>query len=241
MSRSAESWYQTVALRLSLGGGPKPARAGSPWVLTLTQPASNAVGSRVRLGRARIGDSSWDRDCGSAPCARCPLYRIAKQFPDCGEARAGALLLALGVGDRVGAVALQLGGRQFVQEAARRQAQLLAPALRLAGVRQPQRALRTGDADVEQAPFLVQATLLDAGLVRQVAVLDADDEHVVELQALGRVQAHQPDLVAGVALVGVREQRQCGGEVARTGIAPAVEPVCELVEVAPARLELGLV
>src|SRR3546814_9982025 len=66
--------------------------------------------------------------------------------------------------------------------------------------------------------------LLDAGLVRQGAVLDADDEHVAELQALGRMQAHQPHLVAGVALVGMRQQRQRGGEVARAGVAAAVEP-----------------
>src|SRR5690349_858110 len=232
MSRSSARWYQTVALRVSSGGGgPKPAAAGSPCVVTLTQPASNAVASRARLGRTRIAVPlvrTWNGGCALG--ARRPLYRgpgdraqdarlgrVPEQLPDRRKASAGALLLAFGVGDRVGAVALQLGGRQFVQEPARRQPQLLAPALDFLRVRQPQRALGAGDADVEQAPLLVQPALLDAGLVRQVAVVHADDEHVAELQALGRVQAHQPHLVAGIALVRVRQQRQRRGEVAGSG------------------------
>ena len=77
--------------------------------------------------------------------------------------------------------------------------------------------------------------------MRQDAVLDADDEHVAELQALGRVQAHQPHLVAGVALVGVRQQRERGGEFAGAGRARAVEPVGEFVEVAAPALEGRLV
>src|SRR3546814_4677367 len=56
--------------------------------------------------------------------------------------------------------------------------QLLAPALRLPRMRQPQRFLGTGDADVEQAPLFVQAAFLDAGLVRQVAVLRSEERRV---------------------------------------------------------------
>ena len=81
---------------------------------------------------------------------------------------------------------------------------MLAPALGLGACDSTQPFLGAGDADVEQPAFLVQAAFLDAGLVRQVAVLAADDEDEAELQALGRVQAHQPHLVAGLAAVGVR-------------------------------------
>src|SRR3546814_11944918 len=110
----------------------------------------------------------------------------------------------------------------LVEEAAGCKPQLRSPALRLARVRQPQLFLGAGDADVEQAPLLVQAALVEAGLVRQGAVLDADDEHVAELQPLGRVQAHQPPLVAGPVLVGVGEQGELGRAACR-------ERVCQYV------------
>ena len=89
--------------------------------------------------------------------------------------------------------------------------------------------------------FLVDAAFLDARLVRQVAVLHADDEDVAELEALRRVHRHQPHLVAGIALVGMRQQRERGGQFAGAGGSRAVEPVGQFVQVAAACLELRLV
>src|SRR3546814_18334668 len=94
----------------------------------------------------------------------------------------------------------------LVEEAAGCKPQLRSPALRLARVRQPQLFLGAGDADVEQAPLLVQAALVEAGLVRPGAVLAPDDEHVAALQPLARVQAHQPTLIARLVLVTVGGQ-----------------------------------
>src|SRR5690606_7351450 len=224
------------------------------WVCTLTQPPSSAADSRTKTGVTRIG-IPWERgcpDCRADPWSADPgssrpwvgstlRWSAAQQLADRREARVRPFRLAFGIGDRIRAIALHFGRGQLVEEAARCQPQLFAPALRLARVREPQRLLGPGDADIEQAPLLVEAALLEAGLVRQVAVLQADDEHEAELQALGRVQAHQPHLVAGIALVRVREQGEGRGEFARAGVAPAVEPVREFVQVAPARLELRLV
>ena len=108
-------------------------------------------------------------------------------------------------------------------------------------MRQPQLLLGAGDADVEQAAFLVEAAFLQRHLVRQRAVLAADDEDVAELQPLGAVHRHQPHLVAGVALVGVREQCELRGEFAGARALAAVEPAGEFLEVFLAALEAGLV
>ena len=78
--------------------------------------------------------------------------------------------------------------------------------------------------------------------MRQGAVLAADDEHAAELQALGRVQAHQPHLVAAVVLVVARQQGQLRGQVAGAGAARAAfEPFGQLVQVGLAALERGFV
>ena len=71
---------------------------------------------------------------------------------------------------------------------------VFAPALDLGAVRQVQAFLGAGDADVHQAALFLEPAFVDAGLVRQVAVLAADDEDAAELQALGRMQAHQAHL-----------------------------------------------
>src|SRR3546814_16340929 len=85
-----------------------------------------------------------------------PYTTLCRSRLDRGEADVGALLLACGIGDRVGAVALQLRNRQLVEEAAGRKPQLRTPALRLARVRQPQLFLGASDADVEQPALFVQ-------------------------------------------------------------------------------------
>ncbi len=107
---------------------------------------------------------------------------------------------------------------------------------------QPQRLLGAGDAHVHQAAFLGQVAFFHADLVRQGAVLAADDEDIAELQALGRVQAHQPHLVAAVVLVVARQQRQLRGQIADIAAArPAVEPVGQFVQVGAPPFEAGLI
>src|SRR5690606_21543356 len=250
---SAEACTQSTALRLSSAASPVApaavavsigaagaAACGASAGVDL-QPARQSVAAsretaRIEwrmAGRPAAGKPpSLANSVDRQSWADCPVpARSAFQHrPDRGEADVGAFLPARCVGDRVGAVALQLRGGQFVEEAAGREPQLRAPALRFARVRQPQLLLGAGDADVEQAPLLVQAPFVEAGLVRQRAVLHADDEHVAELQPLGRVQAHQPHLVAGVVLVGVAEQSERGGKLARPGAAAGpVEPVGQFV------------
>jgi hypothetical protein len=55
------------------------------------------------------------------------------------------------------------------------------------------------------------------------------------------VQAHQPHLVAGLAAVGVAEQRQLRRQLARAAAARGFEPVGEFVEVFLAAQEAGVV
>jgi hypothetical protein len=117
----------------------------------------------------------------------------------------------------------------------------VAPALGFGAVRQHQALARAGDADVEQPPLFFQAAFFHRLFVRQVAVLAADDEDDAELQALGRVQAHQPHLVAGLAAIGVAEQRQLRRQFARAAAARGFEPAGQLVEVFLAAQEGGVV
>ena len=71
---------------------------------------------------------------------------------------------------------VQIVGRQLGEEAARLVGDDLAEALAPFGVRQRQLLLRARDADVEQAALFLDAPLLDAALVRQCRVVDADEE-----------------------------------------------------------------
>src|SRR5690606_20299976 len=162
-----------------------PARASGPW-------AWIAVPSHAPIGQGcKVYPTSAAAHGGS----------VVEQRLDRGEPGAGALLLALGVRRRVGPVALEFRGGKFIKEAAGLQPQPAAPLLRLARIRQPQPLLGPGNAHVEQAALLVQAALVNAGLVRQRALGHADHEHAAELQALGRVHAHQPHLVAALVAV----------------------------------------
>ena len=84
----------------------------------------------------------------------------------------------------------------------------------LARVREDQALLGAREADVEQAPLLLDAALAFAlrfhhgARVRQELLLDAGDEHDLVLEALGRVQRHHRDLVAAVLeVVGVADER----------------------------------
>ncbi|MNV74308.1 hypothetical protein D3C71_1675160 [compost metagenome] len=76
--------------------------------------------------------------------------------------------------------------------------------------------------------------------MRQHAVFATHDEHVRELQALGRMQRHHPHLVAAVVLVVARYQRQLRGHVGGAGATrAALEPRRQLFDVVGAALVTG--
>ena len=75
---------------------------------------------------------------------------------------------------------------------------------RLAAKLMRARALRPRQADIGQPPFLLQplgAFLVHRALRGEQPFLPAGQEHGVEFQPLGRVQRHQVDAVAGVAVL----------------------------------------
>ena len=126
-----------------------------------------------------------------------------------GQETAPALLAFLGI-DRAAAVfPLQIIGRQFIQEATGLAGLPFARAFAARAITQVQRLLRTGDADVGEAAFLVEVVRFHAGAVRQDAFLHADQEHVRKLQTLGRMQRHEMHAVAaGLVLVAVEDVHQ---------------------------------
>jgi hypothetical protein len=67
-----------------------------------------------------------------------------------------------------------------------------------------QRALGAGDADVHQATLFLELDRVLRFAVRQHALLDADQEDVLELQPLGRVQRRQLDGVGKSASLSSR-------------------------------------
>ena len=68
--------------------------------------------------------------------------------------------------------------------------------------------LGSGDTDEEEPPLLFHLVAAFAGpLVGEQAVLEADDEHVLELQALGGMERHQGhSLIRRIIGVGIAEQ-----------------------------------
>ena len=105
---------------------------------------------------------------------------------------------------------------------------------------------RPGDADVGEAAFLLHVVgLAQRPAAREHALLGADEEHDRELQALGRVQRQQDDLVLDLPvgeLVGVGDERHLLEELVDAG--ELVRRPDQLVEVLqpPVRLDgvLGL-
>src|SRR5690606_24330855 len=123
-----------------------------------------AVSRRPGSGCRSISGSGCGRaiECTGADRVPASSASVVEQRLDRGEAGAGALLLALRVRHRVGAIALQLVRRKLIEEPARLQSQPAPPARCLARIRQPQPLLGPGDAHVEQAPLFVQTALVDA-------------------------------------------------------------------------------
>ena len=80
------------------------------------------------------------------------------------------------------------------------------------GVREVEALPRARDRDIHQAPLFLQAAVVaHRVLVREQALLQARDEHAVELEALGRMHGHQLHRVlAGLGLVVAGLQRRMG-------------------------------
>ena len=82
------------------------------------------------------------------------------------------------------------------------------------GVGQVQLLARTRDADIREPALFLEAAIVDRTLVREQAILHADEKHHRKLQSLRRMQGHQLHAVfaeAGLTLAGfergVREER----------------------------------
>ena len=72
--------------------------------------------------------------------------------------------------------------------------------------------------DVGEAPLLLHLVRFgERTIVREDALLDADDEHDGELEPLGRVEGHQHDLIVVVEIVGVGDQRHLLEELVEHG------------------------
>jgi len=96
---------------------------------------------------------------------------------------------------------LQVVGRQLVQETAWFAFADLAVALPVRAVAECEGALGARDADIGQAALFLDVVGFDAVLMRQQVFFHADQEHMWKLQALGGMQGHQADLVAGFFLL----------------------------------------
>ena len=193
----------TVTLRSS----PSPSRRStvptpkSGW-RTLTPGRSSAAAGRRRRGRRWLGARTSGSGrvaaggCGRQPGATC--------------ASAAALLHRL--------------ERDLVQEAARLADATLAEDLAAARPGQVQPVLGPRHADVAEPALLLEALLVrEAARVRQQPLLEPDQEHRLELEALGGVQRHQQhrDLVAQA--IGLRDERRAVQE-ARRGSRPPRGP-----------------
>ena len=79
------------------------------------------------------------------------------------------------------------------------------------GVTDIQSHFRPCHANEEKPAFFFQFIFIlrrVASLVGQQPFFDADNEHILELESLGRVQRHQSDTVAGgVVRIGIAEER----------------------------------
>src|SRR6185437_5397261 len=162
----------------------------SPQSSPIARPPRRAVPARRLRGRRHRG-AIRRRTCraGEAqrippwnPKAGCrPPYGSPKHRRNLRQLRGRHVAPYLRVGFGVGAIAAQFGGGQFFEEPRRLlpERRPVTPSLR--AVTQVQQLLRTGNADIQQPPFLVQAPLIDRAFVRQRAILAADDVHRTEL------------------------------------------------------------
>ncbi len=83
---------------------------------------------------------------------------------------------------------------------------------------QEQLLLGAGDADVREAPLLLELDRFgERPAVREDAFFHADEEHGGELETLGRVERHQHDAVVVVEVVGVGDQCHLLEELVEAG------------------------
>src|SRR5262249_47731507 len=107
---------------------------------------------------------------------------------------------------------------QLVEEPRREVERAAAPQRSRRRVREHEPLAGPGQADVAEAPFLLDALLLDRAHMRKDPLLHADRETGLELEALRVVQGHERDKALGAAhgvLVGVErdlleESREAG-------------------------------
>jgi hypothetical protein len=125
----------------------------------------------------------------------------------------------------------------FVDEARRVAGAHFAAGLAALAVADAEAALGAGDADVHQAAFFLDLVFVDRALVGQQAFFDADEEDVLELQALGGVQGGQLNLVEfGVVLVEHGDQADGLDHVHQrlaVLLALSAQPAGEIAHVAP--------
>ena len=113
---------------------------------------------------------------------------------------------------------------QLVEEARRQVVRAVAEQHPRRGVREAEPLLRTRQADVAEAPLLLDPLLLDGARVREEPLLHPDHEHGAELEALRVVQRHQRHerAVAARARPGRSTARSPAGTTRAT--APARSP-----------------
>src|SRR3990172_9477421 len=105
-----------------------------------------------------------------------------------------------GVGLGVAVLPQKVVRRNLLEKAARLADDDFAAAAAVCREREGQGLLRAGDADVGQPALLLDVTLGEARVMRQQALLHAENEDMPELEALCRLQRHERDVVTGVVL-----------------------------------------
>ena len=119
------------------------------------------------------------------------------------------------------ALGLDEFGGDLVEEARRRVVLRRPEELTAPCVRHVEPSHRPGDPDVGESAFLLHLVWLGERTdVGEHALLDADEEHDRELEALRRVQSHQDDLVVVVELIGVGDERHLLHELVDDGELP---------------------
>ena len=134
-------------------------------------------------------------------------------------------------------------GAHFGDETRRLAGHQLAALFALVAMADGQAGLGAGDANIHQAPLFFQLARFQRVAMRQQALLDADQEDMAELQALGRMQGGELHGIGrAFFLVQHRQQRDRLRELKQVLVLLAalfVQPVDEVADVGPAALGLA--
>ena len=111
-------------------------------------------------------------------------------------------------------------GREIAQEAAGHAAQLLARQPPPAHATQVETLHRARERHIAQAAFFLDGgVVVDAALVGEHPLLQADHQHLGKLQALGRVHGHESDrALLGIIAVHIGSQGDAFQEVSQAGL-----------------------